>query len=199
MAPRVIPLEAMAFLKGALGDDGAIGITVAGVDPTPAGPRVRFDVPRMRRRRGATEALPDREAIAESVSRMVAMRWRGSPEPRPVPADSGMHLSAELPAIYDAPTETADGWHWLLASTGEWIAETSIPGSFRASQVKQKFGTLRLYYSTLGGAGPVGRIVSAAEWVSGAVCEVCGAPGSVRPGGWIRTLCEAHADAKRRR
>lgn len=198
MAPRVIPLEAQAYLRGALGDDGAIGITVAGVDPTPAGPRVRFDVPRMRRRRGATEALPDREAIAECVSRMVAMRWRGNPEPRAIPAESYLALMMDYPQIYDAPCETSDGWHWLLSSTGEWIAETSIPGSFRATQVKQKFGTLRLYYDAFGGAGPVSRIVSAAEWVSGAVCEVCGAPGSVRPGGWIRTLCDAHADAKRR-
>lgn len=195
---RVIPLEAMAYLRGALGD-GAIGITVAGVDPTPAGPRVRFDVPR--RRRGGDDAIMDREAVAEAVSRMVALRWRDSPEPRPIPAESYLALMTEYPEIYDAPTETSDGWHWLLASTAAWILELGLPAGFATSQVKQKFGTLRFYCSADAGGerAQVGRAIRAAEWLSGAVCEVCGAPGSVRPGGWIRTLCDADADAKRRR
>lgn len=197
---RVIPTEATAFLREALGPDGDLGITITGVDVTPSGPRVRFDVPRLRRRREEPHRrMPDREMCAELVSRMVAMRWRDSVEPRPVPAESYLALMEAYPAIYSGPTETSDGWHWLLAAVAEWIEEVGVPQGFVADQIKQKFGTLRFYCHATDRDGRVGRIIAAAEWVSGSVCEVCGAPGSVRPGGWIRTLCDDHVEAKRRR
>ena len=65
------------------------------------------------------------------------------------------------------------------------------PAGWHDDQVKQKFGTLRFYCH--GVDGRTGRIVAAAEWISGAICEECGAPGSIRPGGFIRTACDAHA------
>jgi hypothetical protein len=194
---RVIPHEAMTYLLGALGEDGAIGIAVEGVDQTPAGPRVRFVVPRLRRARVNPKAVPERDTISELVSRMVAMRWRYGVAPRPVPAESSLALMAEHPEIYSGATETADGWHWLLATVAEWIKEGGVPDGFGDDQIKSKFGTLRFYCH--GSDARTAKIVAAAEWLSGAVCEECGAPGSVRPGGWIRTLCDAHGDAKHRR
>ena len=120
---RVIPHEAMLFVRGALGDDGAIGIAVERVDATPGGPRVRFVVPRLRRARVNPRRVPDRDTITELVSRMLALRWRDGPAPRPVPAESYLALMAEHPEIYSGPTETGDGWHWLLAATAQWIKE----------------------------------------------------------------------------
>ncbi|MBE7246825.1 MAG: hypothetical protein INR63_17925 [Actinomycetospora chiangmaiensis] len=195
--PRVIPHEALAYLRGTLGPEGVIGITVTGVEQTAAGPGVRFDVPRLRRRRGDTRRLPERDMIAELVSRMVALRWFQSVEPRPVPQDSSLTLMDQHPQIYDGPTETGPGWHWLLTATALWIEEVGVPQGWVADQVKEKFGTLRFYAHSDDEPGRVGRIIAAAEWVSGAVCETCGAPGSTRAGGYVRTACDAHAETRR--
>lgn len=189
--PRVIPYEAMAFVRGALGEDGAVGIAVEGVDQTPGGPRVRFVVPRLRRARVDPQRVPDREAVTELVSRMMALRWRDGPAPRPVPEESWLVLMDQHPRVYDAPTETSRGWHWLLSATASWIEEAGIPAAYSTAQVKEKYGILCFYRS--GGGPRISRIVSAAEWLSGSVCDACGAPGSIRPGGWIRTSCDAHA------
>jgi hypothetical protein len=61
-------------------------------------------------------------------------------------------------------------------------------------QVKEKFGTLRFYYT--GGDEYISGLVSMAESMSGVTCEVCGNPGERVGGGWITTLCEEHAQAR---
>lgn len=63
-----------------------------------------------------------------------------------------------------------------------------------AVQVKEKLGTLRFYYD--GGDDIVDGMVRMAESMSSVMCEVCGAPGERRGGGWIRTLCDEHATAQ---
>lgn len=201
---RVIQSEFLAYVTGALGPDGAAGIRVTGVDAMPEGPRVRYVVPDTGQtgrvivdgeaaRRAAQVILPRPDDVCEAASRYVAMRWRDSPEPRPVPKAGYLALMDAYPEVYDAPTETGDGWYWLLAMAAEWLRETGLPEGFDASQVKEKFGTLRFYWSSFDDAEMTDRIVSATEWLSGAVCETCGAPGSVRPGGWIWTCCDEHA------
>jgi len=57
-------------------------------------------------------------------------------------------------------------------------------------QVKEKFGTLRFYYS--GGDESIDGMVRMAESMSAVTCEECGKPGYQSSGGWIRTLCEEH-------
>ena len=57
-----------------------------------------------------------------------------------------------------------------------------------ATQVKEKFGTLRFYYN--GGDDYIDGAVSMAEAMSAVTCETCAEPGEVRPGGWIKTLCD---------
>lgn len=57
------------------------------------------------------------------------------------------------------------------------------------SQIKEKFGSLRFYYS--GGDDHIAGMVSLAESLSGVICEGCGAPGSKTRSGWIRVLCTA--------
>ena len=57
-------------------------------------------------------------------------------------------------------------------------------------QVKEKFGTLRFYYS--GGDDEISGMVRMAESMSSVVCEECGAPGQRRGGGWIYTACDTH-------
>jgi len=59
-----------------------------------------------------------------------------------------------------------------------------------ATQVKEKFGTLRFYYH--GGDDIVSGIERMAVAMSSVMCEECGAPGHERGGGWIKTLCDEH-------
>lgn len=57
-------------------------------------------------------------------------------------------------------------------------------------QVKEKFGGLRFYIS--GGAEEINNHITFAEIMSTKMCEVCGASGKRRDGGWVSTLCDAH-------
>jgi hypothetical protein len=54
-------------------------------------------------------------------------------------------------------------------------------------QVKEKFGTLRFYYS--GGDDVIDGMVRMAESMSGVTCEECGNPGERKGGGWVHTFC----------
>jgi len=75
-----------------------------------------------------------------------------------------------------------------------------IAGDFRSvpnaipqvtlDQVKEKFGTLRFYYT--GGDDEISGMVRMAEGMSGVICEECGAPGKRRGSDWIYTACDAH-------
>jgi len=57
-------------------------------------------------------------------------------------------------------------------------------------QIKEKFGGLRFYYQ--GGDDTIDGMVRMAEMWAANCCEECGAPGTRRNGGWIRTLCDIH-------
>lgn len=73
--------------------------------------------------------------------------------------------------------------------------EEEVPpevSQFVAVQVKEKFGTLRFYYT--GGDDVTDGIVRMAEAMSAVTCEVCGNPGTSNGEGWLRTLCEAHKE-----
>lgn len=58
-----------------------------------------------------------------------------------------------------------------------------------ASQVKEKFGTLRFYYD--GGDEVIEGMICMAEAMTGKTCEDCGAPGRRYTNGWHRTLCNS--------
>ncbi|NBO99466.1 MAG: hypothetical protein EBU90_04965 [Proteobacteria bacterium] len=64
-----------------------------------------------------------------------------------------------------------------------------------ATQVKEKFGTLRFYYG--GGDDVVEGMVSMAESMSHRICEECGCPGDPRKGSWIKTLCDKCDDERK--
>ena len=61
-------------------------------------------------------------------------------------------------------------------------------------QVKEKFGTLRFYYT--GGDDVIDGMVRMAEAMSGITCESCGNPGERTGGGWIKTICEPCEDKR---
>jgi hypothetical protein len=108
--------------------------------------------------------------------------------------------------------ETNDGWYDLLNHLCsqiqhhiDWSNEQrnrllgdnphnlSVPdevAQVTVSQVKEKFGTLRFYYS--GGDDRIDGMVRMAESLSSVICEVCGDRGQLRGRGWWYTACERH-------
>lgn len=102
--------------------------------------------------------------------------------------------------------ECGDGWFNILDQLmgniqhhidwknrkGEVVPQVTL------DQVKEKFGTLRFYYT--GGDEYINGLVTMAESMSGTTCEGCGNPGERRGGSWIRTICntcEEKRDAMR--
>ena len=82
---------------------------------------------------------------------------------------------------------------------GEIVAEDfrEVPESIpqvTLDQVKEKFGTLRFYYT--GGDDEISGMVRMAESMSGVTCEECGNPGETKGQGWVVTLCETHRAAR---
>ena len=58
-----------------------------------------------------------------------------------------------------------------------------------ATQVKQKYSTLRFYYS--GGDDYTAGLIHMAEAMSGMICETCGDKATVKTGGWVTNLCNS--------
>jgi hypothetical protein len=94
--------------------------------------------------------------------------------------------------------ECGDGWFQLLnqlmgniQSYIDWQnREKEVVRQVTVDQVKEKFGTLRFYYT--GGDDYIRGMVTMAESMSGVTCEECGKPGTQTPGGWIKTVCVEH-------
>lgn len=88
--------------------------------------------------------------------------------------------------------EIGEGWHPLIeklcADIKSVLKEDDM---FRVEQVKEKFGTLRFYYSGSTNTD-VRELVWEAEEKTGKICEVCGKAGKTRGKGWLTTLCKQH-------
>jgi hypothetical protein len=100
--------------------------------------------------------------------------------------------------------EHGDGWHSILRAACKlidthtnrrtqdgvtcdvFILETKP--AFHFVQIKEKYGTLRLYHH--GGDSYCEGVIDMAEAMSAVTCEQCGNPGKSTGGGWISTLCE---------
>ena len=105
--------------------------------------------------------------------------------------------------------DVGDGWYKILDSLcgqiqhyTDWNNENHAKGYTQykqvpqvvAVQVKEKFGGLRFYYN--GGDDHIHGMVRMAESWAANTCEECGAPGKMRHGGWIRTLCDKHEEER---
>lgn len=89
-----------------------------------------------------------------------------------------------------------DGWYDLIYKLSEKLekAITRVPklrrADYRASQVKEKFGTLRFYMSCE--TPSMTKAIQAAEKESETACERCGQQGKLRRrGGWYSTECNS--------
>ena len=66
----------------------------------------------------------------------------------------------------------------------------------RASQVKEKYGTLSFYMTSA--TDKMWNLIYEAEEKSAKICEDCGKPGEIYTDGWCRTLCKECAMKNRR-
>lgn len=89
--------------------------------------------------------------------------------------------------------ECGDGWFELLMDLCKNIQKycDEIGSQVVAVQVKEKFGGLRFYVDR--GDDHIYNLISEAELRSERTCEVCGIPGEVYGGSWLKTLCVTHA------
>lgn len=90
------------------------------------------------------------------------------------------------------------GWYSLIDELCEKIE--SVTDGAVAKQVKEKFGTLRFYWTADDGVSDsdfqlIRHLVRAYSVRSGRTCEQCGEPGVLSSSGhWLKTLCEAHRE-----
>ena len=94
--------------------------------------------------------------------------------------------------------ECGDGWFNIINQLCQNIQHhidwknrsEELVAQVVVSQVKEKFGSLRFYYS--GGDDAIDGMVRMAESMSGVTCETCGDVGTSTSEGWIKVLCETH-------
>lgn len=100
--------------------------------------------------------------------------------------------------------DTGDGWFNILYELSEklyphilkWKEENPDSSDHpRASQVKEKFGTLRFYMTHA--TEEMYELINEAEHKTAITCETCGAPGETSNEGWVFTLCEECAQLRR--
>lgn len=97
--------------------------------------------------------------------------------------------------IPDWVSDVGPGWRPILDLLHKDISR--VAPNYEVSQLKEKFGMLRVYYSAL----PekyfeyIFELTGVAEMASAEICEQCGHPGKVRPppdssAGWLLALCD---------
>lgn len=85
-----------------------------------------------------------------------------------------------------------DGWFNILSKCLDQLRalrEFGLAPDLMLVQVKEKFGTLRIYVSGDDTHRIANAIISCAERLSGFTCEECGARGKTRGSRWVTTLC----------
>ena len=90
----------------------------------------------------------------------------------------------------------ADAWLPLIDKMSDEISK--IDSQIQYEQIKEKFGALRVYTYGINAdtSDEVRAIINKYESLSLTVCEVCGAPGQLRTGGWLKVLCDEHSEGR---
>lgn len=85
------------------------------------------------------------------------------------------------------------GWTGLLLPIIKEICKYNKEnnGDIEISQIKEKYGTLRIYLSYT--PDYISEMIEKAEEESSHICEECGARGETQEvSGWLKTLCDEH-------
>lgn len=79
------------------------------------------------------------------------------------------------------------GWRDILDRA--FTALRAVGWNGEIHQIKEKFGTLRMYVAG-DGKDALNDIIHTAEQESASTCEECGKEGRLRSGGWWHTYCD---------
>lgn len=176
---------------------GHVTVEVVAIEPSDRGPVIRWrgGSPRARER-GETHGFvslgpPAAQDLIAMVARFLQVRWRGT-APR-VERDWDLLLTDSHPQIFKEGPHSGPGWSWLWEAAAERIEELGVPDGFITTDTKEKFGQLRWYCSSNEDRPDVENVIECVDYLSAFICEDCGAPGRIRPKGWMRCLCDAHA------
>jgi hypothetical protein len=96
--------------------------------------------------------------------------------------------------------ECGEGWRELLERVCARIQALVVAdgGTFSVLQVKEKYASLRFYWTGRLSAEAEAKVeiaIEMAEARSDCTCEVCGEEGRLhRKGGWLMTRCSTHAE-----
>jgi hypothetical protein len=111
------------------------------------------------------------------------------------------HLVPGDPPSTQGIPEVDSGWRDLVERTCARIraAVQTDGGTFHATQIKAKFGTLRFYWE--GALSPaaeakVEEAINLAKARSACTCEICGEEGRLYGPRWLATRCAAHAEGR---
>src|ERR1700736_2053963 len=106
------------------------------------------------------------------------------------------HPPAGGPEAAEGYPNCEEGWRDLLERACDRIEAALEGGVFRVLQIKEKFGTLRFYWSgelSQEAEAKVKEAIALAEARSACTCEICGAEGRLSSrGGWRGTACSEH-------
>jgi len=103
-------------------------------------------------------------------------------------------LCDKFPNIFDKDFyfECDDGWYDIINKLCQHIESHCKNNKniieVKATQVKEKFGSLRFYISETDDF--INGLISMAESVSSITCEACGNKGSKRGKSWVKTYCD---------
>jgi len=89
--------------------------------------------------------------------------------------------------------EIGNGWYDIVERLAAKInfelqADSALNDMFYITQIKEKWGHLRVYVT--GATESIYDAIEEAEKESGTTCELCGEPGKLRDNGWLKVRCD---------
>lgn len=102
------------------------------------------------------------------------------------------HIISSYPFLFSkiSHIETDKGWESIILSTCKFLhsqnSNINLPNQFYFSQIKEKFGSIRLYINsdtnsiTTSNNSYVNGFIHAMENISHYICESCGNPGTIQ-------------------
>lgn len=119
-----------------------------------------------------------------------------------IEAHAGLFGSVDDPPRAQGWPEVGEGWRDLLDRMCVRIRAAVQAGdaTFKFSQIKEKYGTLRVYWDGTLSSSANARVeeaIALAEARSACTCEVCGDEGRLYEAGYVlMTRCTAHAQGR---
>lgn len=195
---RVLLHEFETVARAVLADDADatwFAVTGAAVDVKTMAMRPRFTgVPAGARAHPEGYWTPDRPTMIELLARIWHIRSRRWDPIDQVVTDPDPGWAASFrtrwPGIFDCEVSCSAGWADLIEAVTIWLHERGELVPFL--QVKEKYGEIRMYADARLGAFGSDLTTTAEHFLSGHICELCGAPGITYDAGCLMTLCDRH-------